>query len=588
LEREAWQVFFFGFDLNLQRPAAVKVIDERFQNESAYSERFLREARAMASWRHPNIPQVYQAGIEDGIYYYAMEYIHGMDLSKLLEQYTRQGVTLTHEDVLLIGHAVADALDYAHQKGAIHRDVKPSNVMVAEDDRILLMDFGLVLVKDMGTRGEVIGSPRYMSPEQASGSANVVTQSDLYSLGIMLYEMLVGVLPFEDPSPAVLALKHINQEPPPPRSINPYLHPEVEQVLLKTLRKNPGERFHTGNELITALERALKHQAESQNATQLNQSSYTIAAFRREDQSPVSLSTSSFRLAEVVARELPPPPGSSGATNHPSNIIGDSLPHSSPKSTIPGKVAATVQATSTRGPVSLLSLLGIGAAGVLAVLCIFLSFTIGAALLSNRDGFDPFNLAFRSTATVRVGTSPSTESPVGEAIPAPSTPTKTQVALTPTPTRTQLAITTTPTQTPAILTSTPLVGIRPTSTPPEQYFLKLVAKKDEFLYLINRGETKIPLSSLVLGKGKGEIEGTEWEVEFLMPGKCLAAVKEEGNPVTFRDSECSLVGDPIERSGSEKFWDSDYPVFFHDRQIGTCKKNKICLMRFTSSLPGQY
>ena len=245
---------YYGFDFQLQRPGAVKVIDERHSGETSYSARFVREARAMASWRHPNIPQIYQAGVENGIYFYVMEYIHGMDLEELLRQSVQKGELLPFEDVLRYGKAVAEALDYAHQNGAIHRDVKPSNVLIAADGRILLTDFGLVLEVAKGTQGEVFGSPLYIAPEQARNSADAVPQSDLYSLGVILYEMVVGRVPFEDQSSASLAIKHISLAPPPPRQLNPDLSPEVDAVLLRALRKKPLERYQTGKELMAALE----------------------------------------------------------------------------------------------------------------------------------------------------------------------------------------------------------------------------------------------------------------------------------------------------------------------------------------------
>ena len=209
---------YFGRDVQLQRPVAIKVIDARHRRKGTYAERFLREARTVAAWRHENIVQIYYADQEDGLYYYVMEYLEGGDLAELLGQYTDKGQLMPHEEVLRIGRAIATALDYAHKQGVIHRDVKPANVMLAADGRIVLTDFGLALDVEQGTMGEVFGSSHYIAPEQARRSASAVPQSDLYALGIVLYEILTGVLPFDDPSPTTVALQQVTQPPPPPRN----------------------------------------------------------------------------------------------------------------------------------------------------------------------------------------------------------------------------------------------------------------------------------------------------------------------------------------------------------------------------------
>jgi hypothetical protein len=148
---------------------------------------------------------------------------------------------------------VAAALDFAHERGVVHRDVKPGNVMVARDGRVALADFGLALDVEQGSLGETFGSARYVAPEQARRSSAAVPQSDLYSLGVMLYEMLAGQVPFDDPSPTSLALQHVMLPPPPPRSVNPDLRPATEAVLLKALAKQPEARYQRGRELIDAL-----------------------------------------------------------------------------------------------------------------------------------------------------------------------------------------------------------------------------------------------------------------------------------------------------------------------------------------------
>jgi serine/threonine protein kinase len=249
---------YYGWDVKLHRPVAIKVIDVRYRDSPAYAARFVREARAAAAWRHENIVQIYYADEQDGLYYFVMEYIEGLDLGKLAAQYAVEGELAPHDDVLRLGRAIASALDYAHQKGVIHRDVKPSNVIIADDGRVVLTDFGLAMDMHQGSLGEAFGSPYYIAPEQAHSSADAVPQSDLYSLGVILYELLTGVVPFDDPSSTAVAVQHIMQPPPPPREINPNLNLETEAVLLKALSKSPAERHQAGEELLDELEAALQ------------------------------------------------------------------------------------------------------------------------------------------------------------------------------------------------------------------------------------------------------------------------------------------------------------------------------------------
>jgi serine/threonine protein kinase len=249
---------YHGWDIVLRRPVAIKVIDVRYRAEPTYAERFVKEAQAVATWRHENIVQIYYASDENGLYYFVMEYIDGLDLGKFLERCKTEGPPLSYADVLRIGRAIANALDYAHRQGVIHRDVKPSNVILANDGRVVLTDFGLAMDVAQGSLGEVVGTARYTAPEQARRSSAAIPQSDLYSLGVVLYEMLTGTAPFDDPSPTSVALQHMTLPPPPPRSINPALNEATETVLLKALSKSPHDRYPTGSALIDALENALQ------------------------------------------------------------------------------------------------------------------------------------------------------------------------------------------------------------------------------------------------------------------------------------------------------------------------------------------
>ncbi|GAB1470007.1 hypothetical protein MASR2M66_08840 [Chloroflexota bacterium] len=251
-------VIYYGEDIKLKRPVAIKVLDKRYKNHPAYAGRFVNEARVMAKWHHENIIQIYYADDAQGFPYYVMEFVDGQDLGVVMDLHHEERKLMPIAEALRVGKAVAGALDYAHRHGVIHRDVKPSNIMLSKDGRVLLGDFGMALEVRDGSMGNVFGTAHYISPEQAKRSGDAVPQSDVYSLGVIMFEILTGSAPFNDPSPANIALQHISQKPPLPRSLNPKLSPEVETVLLKALEKDVKERYQTGMRFMEALEQAFR------------------------------------------------------------------------------------------------------------------------------------------------------------------------------------------------------------------------------------------------------------------------------------------------------------------------------------------
>ena len=247
-----------GLDVKLNRYAAIKVMSQPGQKADVYLKRFYREAQAIAKLHHPNIVTIYRYNDINNMYYMAMQYIDGVDLRWLLRDYNSNGELLDYSALLSIVGQVSGALDYAHKNGVIHRDIKPSNIMMTRDGTAILTDFGLALDVQEGTVGEIFGSPHYIAPEQAVSSAQAVPQTDFYSLGVILYEILTGSVPFDTGSALQVAMAHIGDPLPDPNSINPGLHPAFIPVLNKVLEKNPGDRYQNGASLVAALQSAIR------------------------------------------------------------------------------------------------------------------------------------------------------------------------------------------------------------------------------------------------------------------------------------------------------------------------------------------
>ncbi len=250
---------FRAHDPRLDRPVAVKRLRPTLSGEEEVRARFQREAQALAGLRHPHIVQVYDFGIEDNHYYMVMEFIDGYDLKEHLNNLQAAGQTLSREESLRIATCVADALDYAHQRGMIHRDVKPSNILLTNDEGVFLTDFGVVRLLDQAgltQAGAFLGTLAYMAPELIEGQ-QTDQRSDVYSLGVVLYEMVTGHLPFKGRTPIEIVKHQLEGPPPAPSSINPVLPHAVDAVVLKALAFDPNDRYSSAGELADALRKAV-------------------------------------------------------------------------------------------------------------------------------------------------------------------------------------------------------------------------------------------------------------------------------------------------------------------------------------------
>jgi len=240
-------------DTHLQRRVALKVLHRRFAQDQEFVERFRREAESAAGLQHPNVVAVYDRGEFGGSYYIAMQYLEGPTLKALIESGLRpdQAVALIRQ--------VLEAARFAHRNGIVHRDLKPQNVIVDPEGKAVVTDFGIARagVSEITQTGSVMGTPHYLSPEQAQGY-DVTSVSDLYSIGVILYEALTGRVPFEGESAVAVAMKQVSQTPQRPSSINPQVSPALDAVVMRALEKDPGQRFQSADAFIAALDAAMR------------------------------------------------------------------------------------------------------------------------------------------------------------------------------------------------------------------------------------------------------------------------------------------------------------------------------------------
>ncbi|MHB8170050.1 MAG: Stk1 family PASTA domain-containing Ser/Thr kinase [Thermincolia bacterium] len=239
----------------LQRDVTIKVLRPEYYGDEDFVERFRREAQAVASLSHPNIVNVYDVGQEDNIHYIVMEYVEGKNLKEVI----RERGPLPIEEAVDIARQICEGLDHAHEHKIVHRDIKPHNILITKTGRVKVTDFGIARAATAATvtqTGTIVGSVHYFSPEQAKGDGTG-HRSDIYSVGVVLYEMLTGSLPFEGDTPISIILKQVQADPEPPSKLNPAVTPELEKVVLRAMAKNADYRYQTAGEMAQDLKTVL-------------------------------------------------------------------------------------------------------------------------------------------------------------------------------------------------------------------------------------------------------------------------------------------------------------------------------------------
>jgi serine/threonine protein kinase len=274
----------------LDRHVAIKILSPTFVGEQAFLARFVREAQAVARLDHPNILPVYDFDRQNDLVYIVMQYVDSGSLDDLLGQPLPLGLTVR------ILEQVGSALSHAHQRGVVHRDVKPGNILLGPGNWVLLTDFGLVKILEtpanLTPSGMSLGTPAYMAPEQVSGD-QVDQRADIYSLGATLYQMVTGRVPFEGGTGMAVAFKHLSEALVPPRKLNPHLPAAVDKVIVKALSKEPDLRYQTIDELVAAFRESVER---SKTPAANHQTPLTIKA-QSKPQSP----------RNVQAAPTPPP-----------------------------------------------------------------------------------------------------------------------------------------------------------------------------------------------------------------------------------------------------------------------------------------
>ncbi|HKS79756.1 MAG TPA: Stk1 family PASTA domain-containing Ser/Thr kinase [Gaiellaceae bacterium] len=290
---------YLAEDQELGRRVAIKILNGRHANDDQFIERFRREAKNAAALNHPNIVSIYDRGEAEDTYYIAMEFLDGRTLKELVVSRGAAPINVAIE----YARQILSALRFAHRHGIVHRDIKPHNVLVDAEGRVKVTDFGIARAgtSQMTETGSIVGTAQYLSPEQARGG-EVDPRSDLYSLGVVLYELLTGKTPFDGETPVEIAMKHLSNAPKPPSKLRPDVTPELDKVVLRALAKNPDDRYQSADEMEADLERVARG-APVSAATAATQVLPAAAAVAADPTSATMIAPPS-----APARVVPPPP----------------------------------------------------------------------------------------------------------------------------------------------------------------------------------------------------------------------------------------------------------------------------------------
>src|SRR5438067_3752979 len=294
---------YLAEDQELGRRVAIKILNDRHANDEQFVERFRREAKNAAALSHPNIVSIYDRGEAEGTYYIAMEYLDGRSLKELIVQRGPAPVTVSVE----YARQILSALRFAHRHGIVHRDIKPHNVLVDAEGRVKVTDFGIARAgaSQMTEASSISGTAQYLSPEQARGT-DVDQRSDLYSLGVVLYELLTGAVPFNGDTPVEIAMKHLSAVPERPSAKRPEIPHDLDMVVLRALAKDPADRYQSAEEMDADLERVargLRISPETEEAATTVLRGADLAA-----SAPTTISRAPTAVTQVRPPVGPPPP----------------------------------------------------------------------------------------------------------------------------------------------------------------------------------------------------------------------------------------------------------------------------------------